>query len=62
MNVQLQNDAGTPVVLMEQIYLSANNVFSRSFSTPMEVDINTDLDVIASVAGSISVTVLGYVK
>jgi hypothetical protein len=62
MNVQLQNDAGTPVVLMEQIYLPANSVFSKLFSTPMEVDTNTDLDTITSVAGNISVTVLGYVQ
>lgn len=60
MTVQLQDD-GTPVVLMEQIYLPANSVFSKTFSTPLVVDTNKDLDVIASVSGNISVTVTGYV-
>lgn len=61
MNVQLQDDAGSPVVLMEQIYMPANSVFSKSFRTPLMVATNQDLDVITSAAGNISVTVTGYV-
>ena len=59
MNVQLQDDAGSPVVLMEQIYIPANSVFSKQFRTPLEVATNQDLDVITSVSGNISVTVTG---
>lgn len=61
MNVQLQDDNGSPVVLMEQIYLPANSVFSKTFSTPLVVATNQDLDVVASASGNISVTVTGYV-
>lgn len=62
MNVQLQDDAGSPEVLMEQIYLPANSVFSKSFKKPLVVATNQDLDVIASASGNISVTVTGKVK
>lgn len=61
MNIQLQDDAGGPEVLMEQIYVPANSVFSKTFSTPLLVATNQDLDVIASASGNISVTVTGYV-
>jgi hypothetical protein len=61
MNVQLQDDNGSPVVLMEQVYLPANSVFSKTFSTPLVVATNQDLDVVASASGNISVTVTGYV-
>lgn len=61
MNVQLQDDAGSPAVLMEQVYVPANSVFSKVFSTPLMLAVNQDLDVIASATGNISVTVLGYV-
>lgn len=58
-NIQLQDDA--PTVLMEQVYFPANSIFSKSFKTPLVVDTNKDLNVIASGAGAISVTVTGYV-
>lgn len=61
MNVQLQDDAGSPEVLMEQIYLPANSVFSKVLSTPIMLAVNQDLRVITSASGNISVTVLGYV-
>lgn len=61
MNVQLQDDTGTPVVLMEQIYLPAVSVFSKTFATPLMVDTNKDLEVITSASGNISITVTGYV-
>lgn len=61
MNVQLQDDTGTPVVIMEQMYFPANSIFSKTFSTPLEVPTNKDLEVITSAAGNISVTAAGYV-
>lgn len=61
MNVQLQDDAGSPEVLMEQIYLPANSVFSKVLSTPIMLAVNQDLRVITSASGNISVTVLGYI-
>jgi hypothetical protein len=62
MNIQLQDDAGTPVVLMEQIYLAANGGMALTFppEAPLVVATNQDLDVITSAAGNISVTVTGY--
>jgi len=62
MNIQLQDDAGTPAVLMEQIYLAANGGMALTFppEAPLVVTTNQDLDVIASAAGNISVTVTGY--
>jgi len=54
MNIQFQDDAGTPNVLIEQMYFAANA------EAPLVVDTNQDLDVVASAAGNISVTVTGY--
>lgn len=61
MNIQLQDDAGTPVVLMEQIYLPANSVFSKSLKVPLKVATGKDLNVVASASGNISVLVTGYI-
>jgi hypothetical protein len=64
MSVQFQNDAGTPVVIMEQIYLAANGgmamVWPKEF--PLQVAENTDLDVITSASGNLSVTISGYIS
>lgn len=60
MNVQFQDD-DSPTVLVEQMYMPANSVFSKSFSTPLVLGTNVDLDVITSTSGNISVTALGYV-
>lgn len=62
MTLQLQDDTGTPVVLVEQMYFPANSIFSKSFTTPIEVATNKDLDIIASASGNISVFVSGYVR
>lgn len=64
MSVQLQDDAGTPNVLMEQIYMAANTTAGMAFhlQSPLVVDTDNDLDVITSAAGNISVTVTGYIK
>jgi hypothetical protein len=62
MNIQFQDDAGTPAVLIEQMYFAANGGAMLQFppEAPLVVATNQDLDVIASVAGNISVTVTGY--
>jgi len=62
MSIQLQDDTG-PTVLMEQVYLAANGGMAMNFpeATPLIVNTNEDLDVLASAAGNISVTVTGYV-
>ena len=62
MSVQLQDDTGTPVVLMEQIYLGTNGGAVLKFAdhAPLIVDTNKDLDVLASGAGNLSVSVFGY--
>lgn len=63
LNVQFQDDAGTPVVLIENLYLAANGgaVFRFPTDAPLVVPTNQDLDVIASGAGNISVVAIGYV-
>lgn len=60
MNVKLQDDTGTPVVLVGPIYLPANSVWSKTFSTPIPFGVNKKIMVKASVAGNISVTADGY--
>lgn len=63
MNVQFQDDAGTPDVLIEGIYLAANGGFVLEYPAhaPLIVAENQDLDVITSAAGNISVAVTGSV-
>jgi len=63
MSVQLQSDNGTPQVVMEQIYITAQGGIAMNFPKefPLQVNTNEDLDVVTSVAGNISVTVTGYV-
>lgn len=60
MNIQLQDSTGTPVVMMEQIYMPAVSVFSKTFRIPIKVTAAKDLNVITSVSGNISVFVSGY--
>ena len=62
MNIQFQDDTGTPVVIMEQMYFAANGGAALTFppQAPLICDTNKDFDVIASVAGNISVTITGY--
>lgn len=61
MNIQFQDDTG-PTVLIEQLYLAANGGAVINFppEAPLVVNTNEDFDVIASVAGNISVTITGY--
>jgi len=62
LNLQIQDDASTPIVLIEDLFLPANSVFSKSFKIPLRTTAGQALDVIASAAGNISVSVAGYVK
>lgn len=61
MSVKLQDNAGTPVVLMQSLYIDSYKPFEKHFETPILVANGNALNVIASVAGNISVTALGYV-
>jgi len=63
LNIQFQDDTGSPVVIMEQMYFAANGGAALSFppQAPLIVDTNKDFDVIASAAGNISVTITGYI-
>ena len=62
MNIQFQDDTGTPAVIMEQMHFAANGGAALTFppQAPLICDTNKDFDVIASVAGNISVTITGY--
>jgi len=62
LNIQLQDDSTTPVVIMEQVYFAANGGLTITFppEAPLIVTTNKDLDVLASGAGNISVTITGY--
>lgn len=60
MNVTLQDNAGTPVVAVQPLYMPANSVWSKTFSTPIKLATNVALMVKASTSGNISVTVTGY--
>ena len=61
MGIQFQDDSG-PAVLIEQMYVGANQGFSMTWhkDAPLVVDTNTDLDVLATAAGNISVHIAGY--
>ena len=62
MNIQFQDDTGTPVVIIEQMYFAANGGAALTFpvQAPLICNTNKDFDVIASAAGNISVTITGY--
>lgn len=61
MNIKLQDNTGSPNVLMQPIYVPANSVFSKTFSTPIQVASGKELDVVASASGNVSVTVTGWI-
>jgi len=63
MNIQIQDDAGTPVVAIEGIYLAANGGMVYPIPAGSAIMMGTDaqdIDVIASAAGNISVTMTGF--
>jgi len=61
-NIQFQDDTGTPVVLIEQMYLGDNSGFAMTFhkDAPLVVNTNKDFDVLAGDAANISVHITGY--
>lgn len=61
MSVKIQDDAASPEVLVQSIYMAANTSVPVRFDTPLRVATNQDLRVLASTSGNISVTALGYV-
>jgi hypothetical protein len=65
MEVQLQSDNGTPQVVMEEMFFPANGGLTLTACDPklplFIVNTNEDLDVIASAAGDVTVSVSGYV-
>lgn len=59
MNIQLEDGDGT--VMMEQIYVPASSVFSKSFRIPLaQPAVNKTIKVRGSLAGNVTVTVTGY--
>jgi hypothetical protein len=62
LTLQLEDSAGTPNVLVEDLFMPATSVWSKTWSTPIPVIAGNDLNVLASGAGNISVTVTGYIK
>lgn len=63
MNVQLQDDAGTPNVIVENIYLAANGgavIPIPPGSAIQTAADNQDIDVVASTSGNITVFMTGY--
>lgn len=64
MEVSLQDDTGTPVIVMEELFLGTNGGAVVEFSdlAPLVVDTNKDLDVITSAAGDVSVSIFGYLS
>jgi hypothetical protein len=61
MNFKIQDDEGTPGVLIQSTYVAANGGFVANFATPIkQPTANADIDVLASASGNISVTINGY--
>jgi len=62
MNVKFQDDAGTPAVVIQPIYLAANGGFVATWDkeNPLIVAENQDLDIVASTSGNVSIHVKGF--
>lgn len=63
MNVKIQDDAGTPNVAIQSIYLAANGGMVYPIPPGSAIQMgadNQDIDVLASAAGNISVTITGF--
>lgn len=58
MSVELQDSDNTPI--LQQIYLPATSVFSKTFDSPLAVTLSKGLKAVASAAGNVSVTIVGY--
>ena len=62
LSARLQDDAGTPNIIMEETYfaIGGNIVVPFNPATPLVVTTNHDLDVVTNAAGGITVTITGY--
>lgn len=59
---KIQEDtAGTPVDIVELIYLAANSTWSHTFKTPLRVSDNVNIGVVTGQAQAYSCTVSGYI-
>lgn len=61
LTIQLQDD-GTPTPIVEDLYLPATSVWSKTWAMGLPVTAGQDLDILASGAGNLSITVTGYYK
>lgn len=55
-----QLEDGAAAALVDDLFLPATSVWSKTWSTPIPVAAGEALNVLTSVAGNISVTVTGY--
>ena len=62
LTISLQDDSGSPVVIMNGMYFPATSIWSKTWAAGLPVTAGQDLDVLASGAGNVSVTVTGYYK
>ena len=60
LTMQLQDGNGSPAVLVEDLFMPASSVWSKTWAMGLKVAAGEDLDVLASGAGNISITVTGY--
>ena len=57
----VEDTAGTPVDVIEVIYLAANGGFVTNFKTPLKITANKDFGYTSATVTTHSVTVLGYI-
>lgn len=57
-NIQIQDSDDT--ALIENLYMAANTIWSKTFKTPIEVPSGKDLEYVAGDAGNVNITVSGY--
>lgn len=60
MDIEIQDTAST--VVSEQMYFPATSIWSKTWSTPLVFAADEGVQVLASVAGNVSVTITGYVR
>jgi len=61
LTMQLQDD-GSPTVIVEDLFMPATSVWSKTWAMGLPVTAGQDLDLLASGAGNVSITVTGYYK
>jgi hypothetical protein len=58
MTIEIQDTDGT--VISQQMYFPANSIWSKTWSISLVFPISKGVQVVASVAGNVSVTITGY--